>query len=262
MYENPMWVSGHIEPGKFFEEVTRRFSELMRATKKSDIITVLINSDGGDTHTTLGIYDLLRTSGRQTTGIVTGRAESGASLVLQACGRRIVTRHSTLMLHHSNVRFPAYTAIENVQRGLDVFKRLDQRLYEIYAERTRKSVDAIAEMARSDTYFDAEQAVSFGLADEVLDDAMFYGHEPALVRLLLTPVTELDLSVRSANCLVNANIALIGELVQRTEAEMLKTRRFGRKSLNEIKEILCELKLCFGMVLDEDLQRRIASAHT
>ena len=49
---------------------------------------------------------------------------------------------------------------------------------------------------------------------------------------------ELELSVRSANCLKNANIRYIGELVQKTEAEMLKTKNFGRKSLNEIKEIL------------------------
>jgi DNA-directed RNA polymerase subunit alpha len=51
-------------------------------------------------------------------------------------------------------------------------------------------------------------------------------------------VEELELSVRSYNCLKNANIQTIGELVQKTEAEMLKTKNFGRKSLNEIKEIL------------------------
>ena len=51
-------------------------------------------------------------------------------------------------------------------------------------------------------------------------------------------VDDLELSVRSANCLKNAGINLIGELVQKTEAEMLKTKNFGRKSLNEIKEIL------------------------
>ncbi|RLB39636.1 MAG: DNA-directed RNA polymerase subunit alpha, partial [Deltaproteobacteria bacterium] len=55
---------------------------------------------------------------------------------------------------------------------------------------------------------------------------------------LFRPVSELELSVRSANCLKNANITLIGELVQKTEAEMLKTKNFGRKSLNEIKAIL------------------------
>jgi DNA-directed RNA polymerase subunit alpha len=63
-------------------------------------------------------------------------------------------------------------------------------------------------------------------------------------------VDELELSVRSANCLQNANIRYIGELVQKTEAEMLKTKNFGRKSLKEIKEILAEMGLTLGMKLD------------
>ena len=64
-------------------------------------------------------------------------------------------------------------------------------------------------------------------------------------------VEELELSVRSYNCLKNANIQSIGELVQKTEAEMLKTKNFGRKSLNEIKEILATLGLSLGMKIDE-----------
>lgn len=67
---------------------------------------------------------------------------------------------------------------------------------------------------------------------------------------LFRPVSELELSVRSANCLKNAEITLIGELVQKTEAEMLKTKNFGRKSLNEIKTILSEMGLSLGMKLD------------
>ncbi len=67
---------------------------------------------------------------------------------------------------------------------------------------------------------------------------------------LYRSVEELELSVRSANCLQNANIRYIYELVQRTEAEMLKTKNFGRKSLNEIKEILTEMGLSLGMKLD------------
>lgn len=67
---------------------------------------------------------------------------------------------------------------------------------------------------------------------------------------LLRSVEELELSVRSANCLQNAGITLIGELVQKTEAEMLKTKNFGRKSLNEIKEILTEMGLNLGMKVD------------
>ena len=64
-------------------------------------------------------------------------------------------------------------------------------------------------------------------------------------------VEELELSVRSYNCLKNANIQTIGELVTKTEGEMLKTKNFGRKSLNEIKGILADMGLSFGMSLDE-----------
>jgi len=67
-------------------------------------------------------------------------------------------------------------------------------------------------------------------------------------------VDEMELSVRSYNCLKNANIRTIGELVQKTEAEMLKTKNFGRKSLNEIKEILGTMGLSLGMKLDNYTQ--------
>jgi DNA-directed RNA polymerase subunit alpha len=68
---------------------------------------------------------------------------------------------------------------------------------------------------------------------------------------LYRSVDDLELSVRSANCLQNADIKYIGELVQRTEQEMLKTKNFGRKSLNEIKEILQSMGLSLGMRLDQ-----------
>jgi DNA-directed RNA polymerase subunit alpha len=73
----------------------------------------------------------------------------------------------------------------------------------------------------------------------------------AVIEHLNKSVDELELSVRSYNCLKNANIRTIGELVIKTEAEMLKTKNFGRKSLNEIKEILGGMGLSLGMRLDE-----------
>jgi len=79
------------------------------------------------------------------------------------------------------------------------------------------------------------------------------GEEKPLIKNenLNRSVEELELSVRSYNCLKNANIQTIGELVQKTEAEMLKTKNFGRKSLNEIKEILASMGLSLGMKIDE-----------
>lgn len=82
---------------------------------------------------------------------------------------------------------------------------------------------------------------------------------------LYRSVDELELSVRSANCLKNAGIKLIGELVSRTEAEMLKTQNFGRKSLNEIKDILADMGLTLGMKLegfpDPEVMRRLRGDH-
>ncbi len=83
-------------------------------------------------------------------------------------------------------------------------------------------------------------------------------------RNLLRKVDELELSVRSANCLKNDNIVYIGDLVQKTEQEMLRTPNFGRKSLNEIKEVLTNMGLALGMAVTgwppeniEDLAKRL-----
>jgi DNA-directed RNA polymerase subunit alpha len=82
--------------------------------------------------------------------------------------------------------------------------------------------------------------------DEVKDTA-----KDKLMENLWRSVDELELSVRSANCLKSSNIRYIGELVQKTEAEMLKTKNFGRKSLNEIKQLLESMGLLLGMKIDK-----------
>jgi DNA-directed RNA polymerase subunit alpha len=93
--------------------------------------------------------------------------------------------------------------------------------------------------------------------EEIQDDLPFN-------RNLLRKVDELELSVRSANCLKNDNIVYIGDLVQKTEQEMLRTPNFGRKSLNEIKEVLTNMGLALGMAVSgwppeniEDLAKRL-----
>jgi DNA-directed RNA polymerase subunit alpha len=88
-------------------------------------------------------------------------------------------------------------------------------------------------------------------------EAGLEGVGPQLSEVLNRSVEELELSVRSYNCLKNANIQTIGDLVQKTEAEMLRTKNFGRKSLNEIKELLGGLGLSFGMRFDS--QGRLVS---
>jgi len=102
--------------------------------------------------------------------------------------------------------------------------------------------------------------ISFEEYEEPVEEAE-EEKEPVFNENLFRSVDELELSVRSANCLKNADIRYIGELVQKTEAEMLKTKNFGRKSLNEIKEILAEMGLSLGMQLEnfpsrEEIEQR------
>lgn len=100
--------------------------------------------------------------------------------------------------------------------------------------------------------------------DEIIEEKEEKDNTPDINPHLLMKVDELELSVRSANCLKNDNIVYIGDLVQNTEAAMLKTPNFGRKSLNEIKEVLSTMGLSLGMRLEnwppeniEDLARKI-----
>jgi len=95
-----------------------------------------------------------------------------------------------------------------------------------------------------------DQLTIFINFEEEEEPAFEEEEEEPLNENLFRSVEELELSVRSANCLQNANIHLIGELVQKTEAEMLKTKNFGRKSLKEIKEILADMGLNLGMKIE------------
>ena len=90
--------------------------------------------------------------------------------------------------------------------------------------------------------------ITFEEAEEVVEEQK--EERQALNENLFKTVDELELSVRSANCLKNANIKYIGEMVKKTDQEMLKTKNFGRKSLNEIKELLHAMGLDFGMKVE------------
>lgn len=99
--------------------------------------------------------------------------------------------------------------------------------------------DLLAEHLRIFSTFEAKVEDEESMPAENVD--------PRMSEMLGKPIEELDLSVRSANCLKNANIRTLGDLVQRSEREMLSTKNFGRKSLDEIKDVLQSLGLSFGM---------------
>jgi len=123
----------------------------------------------------------------------------------------------------------------------------DKLTLEIWTDGVLAPVDALAYAAK----ILKEQLAIFINFDEPVESVIPAADEPTpLNPNLFRSVDELEFSVRSANCLQNANIRYIGELVQRTEAEMLKTKNFGRKSLNEIKDLLTSMSLELGTTLD------------
>jgi DNA-directed RNA polymerase subunit alpha len=123
----------------------------------------------------------------------------------------------------------------------------DRLNLEVWSDGTVAPIDAVAYAAK----ILKEQLTIFINFDEPTEELQLLKEEPTpLNPHLFKSVDELELSVRSANCLQNANIRYIGELVQRSEGDMLKTKNFGRKSLNEIKEVLASMSLELGMVLD------------
>jgi DNA-directed RNA polymerase subunit alpha len=129
----------------------------------------------------------------------------------------------------------------------------DRLNLEIWTDGTVAPVDALAYAAK----ILKEQLSIFINFEEPTELPQADAEEAApLNPNLFKSVDELELSVRSANCLQNANIRYIGELVQRTEAEMLKTKNFGRKSLNEIKEVLASMDLELGMTLESFPERK------
>ena len=150
--------------------------------------------------------------------------------------------------------------VENTREGqvLDY----DKLTLEVETDGTVTPEDAVAYAARIlqdqfQIFINFEEAVEARPAE---DDKPELDFNPALLR----KVDELELSVRSANCLKNDNIVYIGDLIQKSEAEMLRTPNFGRKSLNEIKEVLAQMGLHLGMEAPnwppeniEDLAKRI-----
>jgi len=124
----------------------------------------------------------------------------------------------------------------------------DKLTLEVWTDGSVQPADAVAYAAKI-LKEQLQIFINFEEEEEAPYEESFDSAEPFNENLLRS-VDELELSVRSANCLQNANIRLIGELVQKSEAEMLKTKNFGRKSLKEIKEILSEMGLSLGMKLD------------
>lgn len=134
-------------------------------------------------------------------------------------------------------------AVENTRVGQRT--DYDKLVFELWTDGTIRPEDALAEAAKiAKDHFTV--FINFD-EDDILGDDDIDEEEERIKKLLDTPVEELELSVRSSNCLKNANIRSIGDLTSRTEEDIAKTRNFGKKSLQEIKEKLHEWNLSLGM---------------
>lgn len=149
-------------------------------------------------------------------------------------------------------------AVENTRVGQRT--DYDKLVLEVWTDGTLKPEDAVAEAAKiaKDHY---TIFINFE-EEEVGDHEELDIEDERLRRLLDTPVEELELSVRSSNCLRNENIRTIGDLTRRTEEEIAKTRNFGRKSLDEIKKRLEGRGLQLGMSDYSAVRQRLASGET
>jgi DNA-directed RNA polymerase subunit alpha len=123
----------------------------------------------------------------------------------------------------------------------------DKLIIEIWTDKSVTPVEALGHAAKI-LHHHLTPLINF--EEEPEEEHIEVEEEETINEHLFRSVDELELSVRSYNCLKNANIQTIGELVQKTDAEMLKTRNFGKKSLNEIKAILTEMGLSLGMKLE------------
>jgi DNA-directed RNA polymerase subunit alpha len=142
---------------------------------------------------------------------------------------------------YSPVRQVAYK-VENTRVGQEL--DYDKLNLTIETDGTVAPEDALAYAAR---ILQDQLSVFVNFEEPSKEKAQEPVPELAFNPALLKKVDELELSVRSANCLKNDNIVYIGDLIQKTEAEMLRTPNFGRKSLNEIKEVLAQMGLHLGM---------------
>ncbi len=139
--------------------------------------------------------------------------------------------------------------VENARVGQET--DFDKLVLEVWTDGSIRPDDAVAHAAKllkdhlsMFIHLPEEEEESLGVDEELKKT-------PSFNENLLRSVNELELSVRAANCLKNAGIETIAEMVQKTESEMLKTKNFGRKSLNEIKEILTDMGLGLGMKVDD-----------
>lgn len=144
----------------------KEFLKDFRQIPEDAELNISINSFGGAVYTALSIYSLLKTHKGDITIRVDGAAMSAATIITSVPGARVIMPKGAMMMIHK-VSFVAVGTTDDMRKTADDMQKLEENLVAIYAEKTGRSADEIQEKLDAETYFTAEEAVEFGLADEV-----------------------------------------------------------------------------------------------
>lgn len=149
----------------------------LESTDNTRPITVFLNTPGGSVWDGLSVYDTIRLMKSPVTAVVTGIAASMGSVLLLACEKenRLMLPSSRIMIHDCSWGKKDFGGMKPgaIQEELDMLKNTNERLLNIIAERTGHTVDEIAAVTKSDAWFDAGEAIRFGLASAVIDETNF-----------------------------------------------------------------------------------------
>ena len=142
------------------------FLEDFRKIPSDSALEISINSFGGAVYTALSIYTLLKAHKGQITFRIDGAAMSAATIITSVPGAKVVMPKGAMMMIHK-VSSVAFGTTDDMRKAANDMEKLEQNILDIYAEKTGKSIEEIKEKVDAETYFTAEEAVEFGLADEI-----------------------------------------------------------------------------------------------
>ena len=158
------YVGGSKEWNDGFNE--EDFLKEFRTIPTDNVLNISINSFGGAVYTALSIYTLLKTHKGPINIRVDGAAISAATIITSVPGAKVVMPKGAMMMIHKVSSF-AMGNTDDLRKAADVMEKLEQNILDIYAEKTGRSVEEIKEKVDAETFFTAEEAVEFGLADEI-----------------------------------------------------------------------------------------------
>ena len=158
------FVGGSKEFNDGFNETD--FLNELRAIPADNALNISINSFGGSVYTALSIYSLLKNHKGSITFRVDGTAMSAATIITSVPNARVVMPRGSMMMIHK-VSVGVYGNADDLKKTVDDIEKLEQNVLEIYAEKTGKSIDVIQALVDKETYFTADEALAFGLADEI-----------------------------------------------------------------------------------------------